>query len=230
MRRLFEQTQLTCFVLDANTSPQAKFQIFGRLNEGTTPLNPQEIRNAIYGGPGLDLVRRLAGEGSRFRAVAGADRSYTRMRADELVLRGIAFSWRGWDVYKGDLKEFLNETLDALNKASDTERAHVERTFLHAVDFAERVFGDKAWQRYDPAMKEWSGHISGPLVEVVSTAATRVFPETLPEGEQASRIRALFEELCADISFTNAILNATQTVKNVKARMEAFERICRDAR
>jgi hypothetical protein len=149
-RRLFEQTQLICFVLQANTSPQAKFQIFGRLNEGTTPLNPQEIRNAIYRGAGLELVRSLAGPSSRFRVVAGADRSYSRMRADELVLRGIAFSWLGWDGYRGDLKGFINDALDALNKASDAQRAEVERAFLHAIDFAERVFGDNAWQRYDP--------------------------------------------------------------------------------
>jgi hypothetical protein len=228
-RRLFEQTQLTCFVLQANTSPQAKFQIFGRLNEGTTPLNPQEIRNAIYRGAGLDLVRTLAGPKSRFRVVAGADRSYARMRSDELVLRGIAFSWRGWSGYRGDLKGFVNEALDALNKAGDAERAEVERAFLHAIDFAERVFGDNAWQRYDPLKREWSGHISGPLVEAVSAAATRVFPETLPDDEQASRIRKRFEELCGDNAFTNAILTATQTAANVRARMEALERICRDA-
>jgi len=228
-RRLFEQTQLTCFVLQANTSPQAKFQIFGRLNEGTTPLNPQEIRNAIYRGAGLELVRSLAGPNSRFRVVAGADRSYARMRADELVLRGIAFSWRGWNGYRGDLKGFVNDALDALNKAGDAQRAEVERAFLHAIDFAERVFGDNAWQRYDLVKKEWSGHISGPLVEAVSAAATRVFPKTLPDDEQASRILKRFEDLCGNNAFTNAILTATQTAANVKARMEALEEICRDA-
>jgi Protein of unknown function DUF262 len=228
-RRLFEQTQLTCFVLQANTSPQAKFQIFGRLNEGTTPLNPQEIRNAIYRGPGLELVRSLAEPNSRFRVVAGADRSYARMRADELVLRGIAFSWRGSKSYKGDLKGFINDALDALNKASDAERAEVKRVFLHAIAFAQLVFGDHAWQRYDPVKQEWSGHISGPLVEAVSAAATRVFPMTLPDKGQASRILKGFEELCGDNAFTNAILTATQTAANVRARMEALERICRDA-
>lgn len=199
IRRKFEETQLTCFVLHPSTSPMAKFELFERINEGTIPLNPQEIRNALYRGPGLMLVRELASPRSRFRMVAGADRSYARMRADELVLRGIAFSWRGWEVYKGDLKAFLNESLEKLNQAPAGERENVERAFLHAVDLAERVFGDKAWQRYDPQRGEWSGHISGPLVEVVSTAAGRVFPDTLPSDEQASAIRDRFEQLCGDI-------------------------------
>lgn len=229
-RRRFEDTQLTCFVLSGETSPQAKFQIFGRLNEGTTPLNPQELRNAIYRGPGLDLVRALAAPGSRFREVAGTGRSYARMRADELVLRGIAFSWRGWADYRGDLKGFLNDSLERLNRTSDAERVIVQHGFLHAVDFAERVFGDAAWQRYDPQAKDWSGHISGPLVEVVSAGASRTFSNALPDDAQAQTIRASFERLCADNAFTAAILTATQTVANVKIRMEAFERICRDAR
>lgn len=229
-RRGFEETQLICYVLPPTTSAEAKFHIFGRLNEGGVPLNFQELRNALFRGPGLEFVRSLAGTGSRFRTVAGADRSYARMRADELVLRGIAFAWRDWrSEYKGDLKSFLNESLQALNRADVETRAQVGRAFDHAVDFAERVFGDTAWQRYDPDKKEWSGHISGPLVEVVSAAAGRVFPDALPSPDVAARIRTRFQRECAETSFINAILTATQTVQNVKARMAAFEELCRNA-
>ncbi|MEZ4226674.1 MAG: DUF262 domain-containing protein [Polyangiaceae bacterium] len=230
-RRSFEETQLICYVLPPSTSAEAKFQIFGRLNEGGVPLNFQELRNALFRGAALDLVRRLACPGSRFRQVAGSYRSYARMRADELVLRGIAFANGNWrNEYRGDLKVFLNESLQALNRAGTDELERVERSFLHGVDFAERVFGENAWQRYDPGKAEWSGHISGPLVEVVSAAARSVFPGVLPSDEQASRIRERFEALCATQEFVGAILTATQTVKNVKARMTAFEEICRDAR
>jgi hypothetical protein len=99
---------------------------------------------------------------------------------------------------------------------------------LRGVEFANRVFGEHAFQRFDSETKEWSGHISGPLVEIVSTAAQRFFPSTLPSAPEAEKIRARFKSLCGETAFINAILTATQTVKNVKARMEAFERICRD--
>lgn len=230
-RRSFEESQLICYVLPPTTSADAKFQIFGRLNDGGVPLNFQELRNALYRGPGLVLVGKLAGPGSRFREVAGAERRYARMRADELVLRGIAFAWRDWrGAYKGDLKSFLNESLESLNKTDEQERAQVEGAFLHAVDFAERVFGANAWQRYDPEKRAWSRHISGPLVEAVSAAAARVFPKELPSPEQAERICECFKERCGDPSFISAILTATQTFKNVSVRMTALEEICRDAR
>jgi hypothetical protein len=229
LRRKFEETQLVCFVLQSGTAPEAKFELFERINEGTTPLVPQEIRNALNRGPGLELVRELAKPGSRFRRVAGEHRTYKRMRADELVLRGIAFMWRGWEDYGGDLKLFLNESLAKFNQRSSDELRDVERRFLHAVDFASHVFGDKAWQRFDPDRKEWSGHISGPLVEVICATADRVFPNEQPSPEAASRIHEQFKALCADQGFLSAILNATQTVNNVRIRMTRFERICRDA-
>lgn len=229
LRRKFEETSLVCFVLQSGTAPEAKFELFERINEGTTPLVPQEIRNALNRGPGLELVRKLAKSGSRFRRAAGEHRTYKRMRADELVLRGIAFMWRGWEDYGGDLKLFLNDSLKELNHRSAEELRDVERRFLHAVDFASHVFGDKAWQRFNPDAQEWSGHISGPLVEVICSVADRVFSNELPSPEVASRIHEQFKALCADPGFLSAILNATQTVNNVKIRMQGFERICRDA-
>ena len=228
LRRKFEETALVCFVLQPGTDPYAKFELFERINEGTTPLVPQEIRNALLRGPGLTLVRELAGAGSRFRTVAGAHRTYKRMRADELVLRGVAFLWRGWDEYKGDLKKFLNESLGNLNKAATEELQRVKQRFLHAIDFAETVFGDNAWQRFDPEKQEWSGHISGPLVEVICAVADRSFPTELPSKQQAADIRARFKTLCGQPDFQNAILTATQTVDNVKARMKAFQRMLGD--
>lgn len=227
-RRKFEETSLVCFVLQSGTAPLAKFELFERINEGTTPLVPQEIRNALLRGPGLALVRKLAEPDSRFRCVAGEHRKYRRMRADELVLRGIAFMWRSLDEYGGDLKLFLNDSLTQLNHRGADELRDVERRFLHAVEFASHVFGDKAWRRFDPEAKEWSGHISGPLVEVICAVADRVFPNELPSPEAASRIHARFKTLCAEQGFLSAILNATQTVRNVKVRMQGFERICRD--
>ncbi len=229
LRRKFEETQLTCFVLQPKTAALAKFELFERINEGAVPLNPQEIRNALYQGWGLELVRQLGGREERFRQLAGMDRRYARMRADELVLRGIAFLWREPTEYKGDLKTFLNDTVIKLNKASHEERRDVERKMRDAIEFAAHVFGDKAWQRYDPHAAEWSNHISGPLVEAVSAAAVRVFPSRRPTAEQAAQIRRGFQDACGQSDFNNAILSATQTVRNVKVRLETFERICRRA-
>lgn len=50
LQRRFEETPLTCFVIQAGTHPDVKFELFERINEGSAPLFAQEIRNALYRG------------------------------------------------------------------------------------------------------------------------------------------------------------------------------------
>lgn len=223
LRRRFEETSLVCFVIQPKTSPEVKFELFERINAESTQLNAQEIRNALYRGSGLDLVRRLARAGSDFRRVAGEGRIWNRMRADEFVLRGVSFLWRGTSDYSGDLKLFLNDTLVALNKALPEELAQIEARFLHAVAFAERVFGEHAWQRFVPQKDEFAGHISGPLVEAVSAVADRLYRDELPEAKLAKGLKHRFRHLCSDADFVGAILNATQTKRNLTLRITQLE-------
>ena len=229
LQRRFEETPLTCFVIQAGTHADVKFELFERINEGSAPLVAQEIRNALYRGPGLDLIKRLAAPQGRFREVAGADRSYAHMRADELVLRAVTFIWRGLDDYKGDLKQYLNETLAKLNALDSVALASIERRFLHAVEVVHHVFGGHAWQRHDKERGAWAGHLSGPLLEAMSYGLDRAFRDALPTADQAEQINREFVALCEDSPFAQAILTATQTSKNVVVRMKRFEEVARRA-
>ena len=90
LQRRFENTPLTCFIIQKGTDDSVKYELFGRLNQGATPLNFQEIRNALIRGEGLRLVNELAADQGPFRTVAGPHCSYDRRRADELVLRALS--------------------------------------------------------------------------------------------------------------------------------------------
>lgn len=45
--RLFNQTQIVCYVIDRRSPYQLKFDLFRRLNSGGRPLNNAEIRNCL---------------------------------------------------------------------------------------------------------------------------------------------------------------------------------------
>lgn len=229
-QRYFENTPLTCFIIQKGTADSVKYELFGRLNQGASPLNPQEMRNALDRGEGLHMVRALAADGGLFREVAGRHRSYERRRADELVLRGLSFLWRSHEKssYKGDLQSFLNESLKMLNRAAESEREHLRSSFLHALEVARTVFVDHAFQRFDPEKDQWAGHVSGPLVEAQTAVLGRFFRDRLPNQEQADRILRRFQELCRDPVFQDAILKATQTSRSFQYRMEHFEEIVAD--
>lgn len=229
-RRRFESTPLTCFILQPGTTPAAKFEVFRRLNQGAAILNPQEIRNALFGGPGLVMVRALAAPGGRFREVAGADREYgSRKRADELVLRALAFLWRPWrEEYKGDLQSFLNDTLTRLNSLSVDQLEALQRRFLYTLELTQFIFPDHAFERYDPS-RGWAGHLSGPLVEVTMAVLSHELP-VAPSAGVAREILTRFQRLCGEPVFESAILSATQTRKNLLLRMDRFTEIVRAAK
>lgn len=230
-RRRFESTPLTCFILQPDTDPAAKFEVFRRLNQGAAELNPQEIRNALYGGPGLEMLRALAAPDGRFREVAGSNREYgARKRADELVLRAVAFLWRPWwDEYKGDLQSFLNDTLTRLNMLPADQLEALRQRFLHTLDLANIIFREHAFERYDQPRGKWAGHLSGPLLEVTMAVLAREFPEAPSEGV-AREVQARFCQLCGTPDFESAILSATQTRRNLMLRMERFTEVVRAAK
>lgn len=225
VQRRFENTPLTCFIVQPGTDEQVKFQIFERINEGAIALNAQEIRNCLYRGPGLDFIKRLANDDSpgSFRDVAGAHRGYKRMKADELVLRSMAFLDLGLNEYPGELKIFLNNELKHLNQSSNSERETLERRLRHALGRSRSVFGEHAFCRYNPADKSWARQLNGPLVEVIIVG----FDQVLPEGKhlstrKAKGIRESFQNLCSEEAFRDSITFATQPTSTVRKRFELW--------
>jgi hypothetical protein len=223
-QRRFESTPLTCFIVQPGTSANVKFQIFERLNEGAIALNAQEIRNSLFRGPGLDLVKRLGADTSpgSFRAVAGAHRTYKRMRADELVLRALAFLDLGLDRYSGDTRTFLNEELQQLNRSPEGH-PQLEGRLRSALARTRAVFGDRAFRRYIPADRTWARQLNGPLVEIIVAGFDRYFPEPKAlEPGKAAEIRKRFEDLCGKAEFRDALMFATQSSSTVRRRFELW--------
>src|SRR6478735_3230125 len=84
------------------------YAIFFRLNSGSLPLSPQELRKALVGGNVIDAIESYLLESASFKAVFG-DQLDKRMRDSELVLRFLAFD-KNLIEYRGDFKDFLDST------------------------------------------------------------------------------------------------------------------------
>ena len=55
-----ESATLSVIVLEKESDSELKFEIFKRLNTGSVKLNDQELRNCIYRGPYLELLKELS--------------------------------------------------------------------------------------------------------------------------------------------------------------------------
>lgn len=86
------------------------YHIFERLNTGGTPLKPQEIRNCVFRG---DLVRilRYLNQDKNWRKILGKNTFDRHQKDVELILRIFALSYFFGD-YEKPMKEFLNQIMN----------------------------------------------------------------------------------------------------------------------
>lgn len=95
------------------------YHIFERLNTGGTPLKPQEIRNCVFRGEFVNVLRH-ANKDKNWRKLIGKDTFDRHQKDVELVLRVFSLSY-GLNRYEKPMKEFLN-TMMCENRSGDTDK------------------------------------------------------------------------------------------------------------
>lgn len=145
------QTQLTFNIIDPQTPEQVRYDIFRRINTGGKSLNNQEIRNCLEKPHVRQLLRKLSGLESFKKATRGSIKS-TRMADRELALRFVAFYLQdhklyGQDVYRGDMDQYLDNTVNLLNKSDDSYYDTIINAFDKAMKNASIMFGDRAFRK-----------------------------------------------------------------------------------
>jgi hypothetical protein len=125
------------------------YHIFERLNTGGTPLKPQEIRNVVFRGEIVHLLREL-NKDKNWRLILGKP-DINRYQTDvELILRILAFM-NGASKYEKPMKEFLNKTMRK-NQNCDTDDIKLFRDlFPKVTEMIVEDLGEKPF------------HIRGPL-------------------------------------------------------------------
>lgn len=158
MRRFssaIEDFQLILQIIKYPTPDRVRFDIFDRVNRGGTPLNNQEMRNALYQGRSTRLLNRLA-EREEFRAATGDSISPVHMKDKYIILRAIGFYfWRNRQLlkkngekvrYRSDIEEFLGETMEQLNRMSVEGLRELEELFCEVMDMAYHILGEDAFR------------------------------------------------------------------------------------
>jgi hypothetical protein len=177
MQGIFEDYQLSFYIIQPPTPERVKYDIFDRVNRGGTRLTNQEMRNALYKGRSTVMLKELAASPVFLNATGGGISS-KRMKDQYIILRSIAFyllkkkqdkvlEENGESIeYKSDMDDFLAKTMIFLNeKASKNLLEDCKKTFCRAMDNCFQVLGRDAF-RFDSE----SGNrrpINMPLFEVL---------------------------------------------------------------
>jgi Protein of unknown function DUF262 len=198
------------------------FLVFLRLNTGSVPLSPQELRQALIPGAFMDFVDEFSIESAPLRRALGLDRPDFRMRDVELLIRYFAFTYFLTD-YRGNLKKFLDTTCAKLNKRwakREGELRESAQECERAIEATLDAFGDFAFRR-------WSGdRFEGRFNRAVFDIMTYYFDdEEVAEAARsnAEKVVSAFKNLCDDDDeFNLALQTTTKTIGATAHRLHAW--------
>ncbi len=138
----FKRSKIQLFILLRETSADAQFELFQRLNSGGSQISGQELRNAILASDNpnmLEWIENLSNNESFIKTTALADRDKDTRYDMELVVRFIALLSYNTDDLSKELKNrkgisvFLTHFLRGISKKQnfdyDKFKDIFERTF-----------------------------------------------------------------------------------------------------
>ena len=217
LKERVEDTQLTLYILDKSAPRRAQLDIFERVNGGEV-LSRQQMRNAIYNGPGTIWLRKMS-RSDAFLSATGSSLNTKIMRDREAVNRFAGFYLLGWTSYaKGDMDEFLARAIEKLNGATEDDLLAVEGRFTDSMERNLALFSRHSFRkslRFDDFWERRSV-VNIALFDVLSWAFARMSSTAIEEdGEEISeRVRDLID----DIGFEHAITYSTNSTAQVHIR------------
>jgi hypothetical protein len=188
------------------------------------PLSTQELRQALHPGPFLGFAAKLSEQSQALRTLLGLSRPDFRMRDVELVVRFYSFHLRLSD-YRGNLKKFLDDTCDDLNRdwAAEQEKLRAVATeFEESIQAAVKIFSrNNVFRTWDGARFE--KRLNRAVFDVVahSFADARVRSASVRKKEQ---VLQSFKTLCQDEEFRTAIESTTKSKQAVITRFRKWYR------
>jgi hypothetical protein len=217
-QRLIKTRTIRCIVIQRESHPDIRFDVFERLNQGGVKLTPQELRNSNYRGDLNQLIKNLC-ENKRFQKIRRVEAIDARMGDAEMVLRFFAFHYDA-KAYKGFFAPFLDKYLESrMRMSAEDIKAH-ETLFLETIEKVDAVFGINAFRQVDE---------NGVVANQVNRAVYDVIMLTFAYLQKAqlenkkADIIALLQRLCTtDDSFKDAIGKATRDRARITTRVSLW--------
>lgn len=220
----FENATIRTIVIKNWPNEQFLYSVFLRLNTGSKPLSPQELRQALHPGDFLDFLDDATAESKEMMRLLRNTKADSRMRDIELALRYYGYL-DNRDNYNGNLREFLDDTCKKMNEQWKKEQVKIKMQFQElekSINFCFDIFEQKhAFSKWENG--EYNNRFNRALFEVFTfyfSDANVRFNFNKAQFEQD------FRKTCeTDSVFMESISNTTKELKRVKKRFETIEKL-----
>lgn len=196
------------------------YAIFFRLNSGSLPLSPQELRKALIGSNLIEHVDQYIINSTPFKIIFG-DKLDKRMRDSELVLRFLSYD-RDLSNYEGNFRKFLDDTTKYYEGDWAAKRAEADASlgkFDIALTTAHAIFGRDVF-------KKWLGDKYERVINrAVFDTIVRFFSDLRVVGACAGKeqeIVTAFKDLCLVQEFKDAIEKTTKSTAATDTRINMW--------
>lgn len=199
------------------------YAMFFRLNSGSLPLSPQELRKAVVGGRLLDTIDEYIEKSHSFKSIFG-DTPDRRMRDSELVLRFIAFD-QGLQQYGGNLKPFLDRIVKDYESAWDLKQPELQQSLNRldtALNCSSKIFGLDSFKKALP-----EGGYERRMNRAIFDALARSFSDeevAKKAAEKKDTVVNLLKDACNNSEFKAAIEKSTKTLGATRLRIDYWSR------
>ncbi|MCS2337072.1 MULTISPECIES: DUF262 domain-containing protein [unclassified Bacteroides] len=229
--RIFENSALRCTVISNYHSENSLYDIFYRLNAGSTKLSSQELRQALNKGKFSEFLLQVTDEDNILRNVMNIKGPDKRLRDVEVLLRCMSFLEYASD-YKGNLLQFLDNKTKVFNERWDSDQEYIEKLknrVFEAVKKLVDVFdnNNKVGRKYKNG--ELNTKFNRVLLEVLVFFFDKIEYEKLTIDNN-SKFKDLYIKLFEeDFDFQATIDGSTKNMENYKIRYSRIQDIVSEA-
>lgn len=207
------------------------YEVFIRLNTGSSRLSPQELRQAMKPGGFTEFLSERSASSEILQLVLGLSGPDFRMRDVDLLLRMIAFLSR-LPLYKGNLKPFLDDTQNYYNENWLQERKSIETLTGRIEDgliFLATCFGSPL-----VVGRRWNGTrfespVNRAVLDVqIASALDGAVRNTVAHGKL--NLEQTFVKMSEERQdFKQAVSGTTKSIRAIRTRYEVWQNVLEQA-
>lgn len=155
-QRKFKNISMRMIVLNDQTTPEIRNEMFDRINTSGVTLMAMEARRGIYKGPFTDFITKLAKIPLYKKLCPVAGYAQDRREEEEMALRFCAFSEtyprfvlsNGVSLRRNGVADFLNNYIEQKNAENNQkDMANKEKDFMMVIEFVNKVFPEQGFAK-----------------------------------------------------------------------------------
>ena len=221
--RILNNGILRIIVILQESHPEIKYDIFQRLNQSPIKLTEQELRNCLYRGSFINMLKELRSN-KKFLACVGFKVPQKRFLDAELILRYFAladsFKLETGKVkgYFSKMKTFLNSYIEKHKSATPEEITQFKKRFEGTIDKVHFVFGERAFRKVVDPEGNKDTLLNRALMDVIMVSFDRFSVDNIKENKDG--ILKLYASLpFKDSRFADSISYRTSDNKELEYRL-----------